>query len=339
MRGYEPAENFSLEARVISGPHGGLGWHGNTDENGNWSFGYYGEYLGMDIIQFVTLQLAAAVSSDAILWQPSHSSPSTPIKVIWKGGPDLMLNTFFPPMIKIPFARPDIPLEESTINVGNSPAPASTTRYYMTQNQQMLPDDIVIGERQVPALAVNETSNHEAGIPVPTDLEPGLYYIYGCADADKQIIELSETNNCRTLTVEVIAPVEKAGNHPPDCSQAKASPSMLWPPNHKYRKINIDDVTDPDGDSITIAVTYIRQDEPVSGLGDGNTSPDATINPLQVRAERSGAGSGRVYHIGFSAQDGKGGQCENSVKVCVPHDQGQDNDCVDDGAQYDSMKH
>jgi len=100
------------------------------------------------------------------------------------------------------------------------------TRYYMTQNQQMSPDDIVIGERQVPALAVNEISNYKADIPVPNNLEPGLYYIYGCADANKQIIELSETNNCRTLVVEVIAPVEKASNNPPDCSQANDKPKQ-----------------------------------------------------------------------------------------------------------------
>jgi hypothetical protein len=29
-------------------------------------------------------------------------------------------------------------------------------------------------------------------------------------------------------------------------------------------------------------------------------------NTAQVRAERLGAGDGRVYHIGFTADDGKG---------------------------------
>lgn len=337
MRGYEPAENFTLVAKIISGPHTGLRWSGSTDAEGKWSFRYKGEYLGMDIINFV-IELAEIASSDTILWQPSQISQSAPIKVTWKGGPDLMLNTFFPPMIKIPFAKPAIPLEESTINVGNSPAPVSMTRYYMTQNQQMSPDDIVIGERQVPALAVNEISNYKADIPVPNNLEPGLYYIYGCADANKQIIELSETNNCRTLVVEVIAPVEKASNNPPDCSQANANPNNLWPPNHKYRGININGVNDPDGDNVTIDINYIKQNEPVNGLGDGDTSPDATINPLQVRAERSGTGNGRVYQIGFTANDGKGGKCESSVKVCVPHDQGKGNACVDDGIQYDSTQ-
>jgi len=101
MRGYEPAENFTLVAKIISGPHTGLRWSGSTDAEGKWSFRYKGEYLGMDIINFV-IELAEIASSDTILWQPSQISQSAPIKVTWKGGPDLMLNTFFPPMIKIP---------------------------------------------------------------------------------------------------------------------------------------------------------------------------------------------------------------------------------------------
>jgi hypothetical protein len=336
-QGNLPIEGYCLPpAKVISGPNTGLVWRGCTDTDGKWSFSYKSEVLGTDIIIFA-IELAEAVSSDAILWQPSKISQSAPITVIWKGGPDLMLDKFFPPMIKIPFAKPAIPLEESTINVGNSPVPASVTRYYITKNKQMSPDDIVIGERQVPALGVKKISEYKADIPVPSNLEEGLYYIYGCADADKQIIELSETNNCRTLTVQVYFPVQST-NRPPDCSQAKADPDILWPPNHKYQNINIAGVADPDGDPVTINVDYIKQDETVNGLGDGDTSPDAVINPLQVRSERSGNGNGRVYQIGFSAQDGKGGKCESVVKVCVPHDQGQGKVCVDDGPQYDSTK-
>ncbi|HPD57439.1 MAG TPA: hypothetical protein P5294_10180, partial [Smithellaceae bacterium] len=104
-----------------------------------------------------------------------------------------------------------------------------------------------------------------------------------------------------------------------------------------YRKITVGGVVDPDGDKVTITVHSIKQDEPINGLGDGDTSPDATLNPLQVRAERSGTGNGRVYHIGFTAQDDKGGSCEGVVKVCVPHDQGQQKSCVDDGPLYDAL--
>ena len=71
----------------------------------------------------------------------------------------------------------------------------------------------------------------------------------------------------------------------------------------------------------------------------GNTCPDGDgvgNDFASVRAERSGLGDGRVYHIGFTAEDGQGGECSATVTVCVPHDQGQGGTCVDGGAIFDS---
>ena len=43
--------------------------------------------------------------------------------------------------------------------------------------------------------------------------------------------------------------------------------------------------------------TPVTQDEPVNGLGDGDTGPDAVTlsDGILLRAERSGTGDGRVY--------------------------------------------
>jgi len=43
-----------------------------------------------------------------------------------------------------------------------------------------------------------------------------------------------------------------------------------------------------------------------------------------------------VYHIGFTAVDGHGGQCTGTVSVCVPHDQRPGHVCVDEGPLVDS---
>jgi len=40
---------------------------------------------------------------------------------------------------------------------------------------------------------------------------------------------------------------------------------------------------------------------------------------VQLRAERSGTGDGRVYRISFTASDGKD-NCSGTVFVGVPHD-------------------
>ena len=84
-------------------------------------------------------------------------------------------------------------------------------------------------------------------------------------------------------------------------------------------------------------------DVTLPGCGDGNTCPDASwvgIGTASVRSERSGTprvpDDGRVYHISFTATDGMGAECSVVVAVCVPHDQGRGDACVDRGAFFDS---
>jgi hypothetical protein len=141
------------------------------------------------------------------------------------------------------------------------------------------------------------------------------------------------------LSMVEIKAGHKLPNRPPDCSKANASPGMLWPPNHSFRKINVFGVTDPEGDPITIRINSIFQDELVKGTGDGNTKPDGVGvgSPFaNVRAERDGSGNGRVYHIGFTADDGIGGVCTGEVHVGVPKSMGKNVYPVDNGALYDS---
>jgi hypothetical protein len=132
-------------------------------------------------------------------------------------------------------------------------------------------------------------------------------------------------------------------NQPPDCSSAVPSITEIWPANHKMASVNILGVTDPDGDSIGIAITHITQDEPVNDLGDAHSLPDGTgvgTNTAQVRAERAetrhAPGDGRMYHIHFEATDGKGGVCTSLVNVGVPHDRRPGGVIVDGGELYDS---
>jgi hypothetical protein len=128
-------------------------------------------------------------------------------------------------------------------------------------------------------------------------------------------------------------------NDPPACALAQASPDLLWPPNHKLLSVGIVGVADPNDDTVSLTVTGVRQDEPVKGLGNGDTSPDAVIQGDEVllRAERAGNGNGRVYRVVFTADDGFGGYCTGSVRVCVPHDRRADS-CVDNGQLYNSLQ-
>jgi hypothetical protein len=136
--------------------------------------------------------------------------------------------------------------------------------------------------------------------------------------------------------------VPQDSNHAPDCSQARPSITEIWPPNHKLVPIDILGVTDADGDPVAVTITRILQDEPTETLGDGSTPVDgAGVGTARafVRSERSGTprvpGNGRVYEIFFTVSDGKGGSCESSVTVGVPHDQAS-GPAIDDGVRYDS---
>lgn len=107
------------------------------------------------------------------------------------------------------------------------------------------------------------------------------------------------------------------------------STSILWPPNHKFVNITIEaNASDNSGGHVALTA-FVSSSEPQDGLGDGDTSPDWT-NPvidqytgvitLQLRAERSGSGEGRVYTIAITAIDEFENSSEALVDIRVPHD-------------------
>ncbi|HYK02843.1 MAG TPA: vWA domain-containing protein [Thermoanaerobaculia bacterium] len=130
-------------------------------------------------------------------------------------------------------------------------------------------------------------------------------------------------------------------NRPPDAASAIGTPSPIWPASNRMVPVAISNITDPDGDPFTIRVTGVTQDEPVNAKNQGRRDPDATgvgTATASVRAERDGDGNGRVYVISFTATDSRGASANGSVSVCVPHDQGGNSTCTDDGQAYSSTE-
>jgi hypothetical protein len=64
------------------------------------------------------------------------------------------------------------------------------------------------------------------------------------------------------LTVTVL-------NQSPVCSEASPSIGELWPPNHKFVPITIENLSDADGDTLAVTITSIYQDEPLYDIGSG----------------------------------------------------------------------
>ena len=127
-------------------------------------------------------------------------------------------------------------------------------------------------------------------------------------------------------------------NDPPACDLARADVTSLWPPNHKLIPLTITGVRDPNDDSITLTVLSVTSDEPVNGLGDGDTTPDAVITDgrASVRAERAGSRNGRVYVVNFIATDTQGASCSGSTTIGVP--QNKNSLPLDSGQSYDATR-
>jgi len=139
-----------------------------------------------------------------------------------------------------------------------------------------------------------------------------------------------------TATDTVVVSLLNA-NDPPLVSAAAPTIGSLWPPNHNLVAVGITGVSDPDNNA-TITIDAVYQDEPTNGTGDGDTAIDAFINAdgtVLLRAERSGKGNGRVYHIHFTASDPEG-SASGVVTVTVPHSKKAA--AIDGGQLYDSTQ-
>lgn len=358
----EPVADMALTLRVVEGPQAGLQLREYSDANGEALFRYTGRKAGTDTLLLREEIQEAARSPDA---GPARESAAAATgfgsdalenfhqrgfraeahaEVHWSGGPDLAVPLLVPPEIEGKGGE-TLRVMDNTVNAGRLPANDSITRYYLAAQQNPDPKQaLVVGERRIGRLAPGASDDGEIqAFTLPPNLPHGHYYLAACADADDSVAELDETNNCSYSRVRgyysMVVPMEKIDNLPPDCSKAVATPDSLWPPNHKLEYVDIAGVKDPDGHSVSLRIETIEQDEPVNGLGDGDTSPDGSGvggNVAMLRKERSGTGNGRIYVIGFSATDALGASCRGGVTVGVAHDQAPGNTPLDDGVRYDS---
>ena len=108
---------------------------------------------------------------------------------------------------------------------------------------------------------------------------------------------------------------------PPAFKTLTASVTTLWPPNHRMVSVSLDaalvDLLDP---SPTARILGVSSNEPVDGADDGSTAPDWEITgPLRVnlRAERSGTGTDRIYSIQVEGRDAAGNTTLQTVSVSV----------------------
>jgi hypothetical protein len=135
-----------------------------------------------------------------------------------------------------------------------------------------------------------------------------------------------------TATDEVVVTVED--RTPPVVGALTVTPNVLWPPDHAMVPVATSlSATDNCGTTVVSlsSITMNEGDETDtfdpsydSTTGDGHTVSDIQVDGagnISLRAERSGAGGGRVYTIRYVLTDGTGNSTGASATVSVPHDQ------------------
>jgi len=113
---------------------------------------------------------------------------------------------------------------------------------------------------------------------------------------------------------------------PPAVDSVKANPNVLWPPNHQMVPARVEVKASDACGVVSSKIVSVTSSEPVNGHRDGNASPDWRITgdlTVDLRAERSGPGKGRVYTIKVEISDAAGNKVTRNVTVLVPHDRGK----------------
>lgn len=98
------------------------------------------------------------------------------------------------------------------------------------------------------------------------------------------------------------------------------STTELFPVNHKYVDVNA--TINASSDTTLVELLSVISNEPDDSTGDGKTINDIVIidnDSIQLRAERTGNGSDRVYTITYQATNSCGATTTATALVTVPH--------------------
>jgi photosystem II stability/assembly factor-like uncharacterized protein len=109
----------------------------------------------------------------------------------------------------------------------------------------------------------------------------------------------------------------------PVVSQPTTNPNTLWPPNHQMVDVAVNYTATDNCPDLNCVLT-VASNEPINGLGDGDAAPDWQVvdaHHVNLRAERSAKGSGRLYTITTTCTDASGNVVTKTSTVFVPPNQ------------------
>jgi subtilase family serine protease len=131
----------------------------------------------------------------------TQEANNTSLRLIQIGG-DLAISALSVPPTG--GAGAPIVVTDTTLNRGDGPVGASTTRFYLSVNALLDSGDVLLpGGRSVPPLAAGAASSGSTGLTLPAGLATGLYFLFAMADADLVVAETQEANNTSLRGIQV----------------------------------------------------------------------------------------------------------------------------------------
>jgi len=174
----------------------------------------------------------------------------------------------------------------------------------------------------VATYSATATDNKDGQVPVV--FEPPSDSVFPLGTTTVTATATDFAGNVATATFKVTVVDTTA----PVIDQVSASPADLGAPNHQMVPVSITATVRDVADAAPVTkILSVSSNEPGNGRGDGNTEVDWEITgdrTLNLRAERSGGGRGRVYTITIETRDASGNAVTATVAVTVPHDRGHD---------------
>jgi large repetitive protein len=116
-------------------------------------------------------------------------------------------------------------VQDSVRNAGQTAAGASVLAVYLSTDESLDDDDVLLGTRGVPALEPGAASEAQGSLTVPAGTPPGSYRLIAFADAEFDVVEAQELNNLHVATGALTIEAGALANLVP--SQLSFSPASL----------------------------------------------------------------------------------------------------------------